>query len=247
MLRELSFRRLFTLSLVGLFAVACSQSPTSPSKKEETKLQTDTPGMIPVECETLLQQSQQWGFRPGEKWIPQSREQRLEVADFFSRFHLVPEASSNFFRSWMNESLSSSESQAKKRVENLQKALICDVNFTLYFLDGIIANSPKEDKALIRGHLLSFLLNQQGRTSNLLARSASLQIFDKSVRKGYFRGNRKRISELQKQVARSLEAVSFSPTEGEANVHLILEKNMRRDFNLSESIREELAKELPLP
>lgn len=241
--RKLAF--IFVLG-IGLGAISCSQTPTNTPPKEEAKLPQDTPGMIPLECEALLQQSQVWGFRPGEKWSPKNREQKLEVAEFFSRFHLVPESSSNFFRSWMNAPLSSTEAQAKKRMENLQKALICDVNFTLYFLDGIIASNPKEDRAIVRGHLLSFLLNQQGRTSNLLARSASLQVFEKAVRRGYFRGNQKRLADLQKKVVRALDAVSM-PEQEAANLYLSLEKNMQADFALSESIREELAKELPLP
>ena len=231
------------LVVIALALAGCAASSTAPPAEVKKNISPEedlgAPGMIPAECESVLQHSQEWGYRPGEKWKPQSLEQAKEVASFFAGFHMVPENSSRFYGQWLEKSVQS-EREATRSTSLLQRAQSCDPSFTMAFLDGILDYRwPQKEKKEASQYLLRFLVNQQARHAPLMTRAVSLHVLEKAKRKGFLAGPAKPVKELQSLLNNLAPAKEGSALE--------IEKSLREEFKLSQSLREKMARFIPLP
>lgn len=232
-----------------IFLLGCSHTIPTEQKKSEAKQTSpeadlSAPGMIPAECETLLQKSEEWGYHPGETWKPSGLEQAIEVANFFTSFTLVPESSSKFWNSWSNDSLSSSESAAAKKMELSARAQICDISLATTFLRGVIQFKWPKDSVEPKSFAHKFLLNQQARTTPLIVRALTIEILEESARKKYVTLNKgTSIHTLRTKLEKARNALEV----GQEQSSLAAEKSFRRELELSEELRREIAKFLALP
>lgn len=237
---------------LSFLCCACAGTPSSsekvnPSPTIETE-DNATPGMIPAACESLLQKTQEWGYKPGEKWKPASTEQALAVVDFFAGFTLVPDASSHALQSWMNDSASSSQAQAATAMKKLETLQFCDHTLAMVFLEGVLNfRWPKEERARVGKSLQRFILNQQSRTSLLESRAVTVHVLKTAREKKLVTGSAASATKLRTEIQKAKSATSpLEMTESEVN-ELNAEKNFRKELAFSEQIRDRLSRELPLP
>lgn len=227
----------------------CSHTTPMEQNKTEAKQASpeadlSAPGMIPAECEALLQKSEEWGYHPGETWKPSGQEQAVEVATFFGSFTLVPESSSRFWNSWINDSLSSSEAAAAKKMELLARAQICDISLATTFLRGIIQYKWPKDSVDAKNFAHHFLLNQQARTTPLIVRALTIEILEESARKKFVTINKgNSIHTLRTKLEKARNTLEL----GQDQSSIAAEKSFRRELELSEELRREIAKFLALP
>lgn len=231
------------LAVIALALASCAAQPPAPPAPGKKNISPEedlgAPGMIPAECESVLQHSQEWGYRPGEKWKPQNLDQAKEVASFFAGFHMVPENTSRFYGQWMEKSVQS-EKEAARSTSLLQRAQSCDPSFTMAFLDGILDYRwPRKEKKEASQFLLQFLVNQQARHAPLMTRAVSLHVLEKAKRKGFLAGPAKPVKDLQALLKNLDPAKEDSALE--------IEKSLRNEFKLSQSLREKMARFIPLP
>jgi len=190
------------------------------------------PGMIPANCEALLNKSQAWGYIPGQKWKASSPEQMIEVARFFGEYRLVPEVASEALRVW--------ENGGPAPGKDLQ---FCDVFLAQTFLQSLIEYNWGKAERLEAGKLLHrFMLNQQALSLPLAHRALSAQIFVGGVKRGLIPGSRANANALgvwvEKEIVRlSNEAARAQPQSGfEA-----------KEMKLSSQLRNRIGALLPLP
>jgi hypothetical protein len=211
------------------------------------------PGMIPPECESILEKSQEWGFRPGEKWKPASEEQAFAVAQFLSSFTIIPEKTSVFLKNWQSSSPPNTPGEAAQTLELMSRAQSCDAFLPQTFYEGLFSYRWKQKQELGRS-LHSFLVNQQSRTSFLMPRAVSLFLFTKGVQRGFLKtqkGSALQLIELQKKLETKradIQAQLSSEITAEAPPSTLqLERAMRKEAELAEWLREEMSRYLPLP
>lgn len=240
-------------ALLAFLAISgCSGAQTiddEPKSLAETSPEADltAPGMIPLECESLLQQSQSWGYLPGERWRAESDERALEVADFFGAYSLVPENSARYYRSWLGSPAPATDDDAQKRMDSLTRAQSCDPSLAVAFLDGVIDHVWRDStKRRAAGNsILRFLVNQQARTAPLLARAVSLHVAERAKAKKYLSGSPGPVRALRARLEK--ERSTMVAALGESPSPLLMEKNSREEFRLSELMRDQLSRHLPLP
>jgi hypothetical protein len=231
--------------LLALALVACSSEKP---KEEEAKIpapetQLD-PGALSAECQALLQKSADWGYTPGQKWHPSSQEQALEVVRFFGDFHFVPQLSSEFYRAFMNAPLPSAAEEAAPVALKLSRAQLCDAPLAYSFLD-VLVNYKWAPGAVpeAKSRIFQFVLNQQARVMPFVPRVLSLDIYRKAAQKGLARGNASGVSKLMKSGEAKKKKlgspIASTPTE--------TLNTAKEELQLSEEMREGLARLLPLP
>ncbi|MGE3262861.1 MAG: hypothetical protein AB7K68_13855 [Bacteriovoracia bacterium] len=245
--------RKLTALATALLLCACASAPTSGKKAFVPAAANDpsdnaTPGMIPAACESLLQKSQEWGYRPGEKWKPANKEQALEVADFFALFTLVPEASSRALHTWMNMPPSVSVNEARDSMKKIETMQFCDHTLAMVFLDAILNYRwPSAMKAQAGKDFTQFILNQQSRTSLLESRAVTIHVLKGARGKRLIPGSTNNVAKLRIDIQKAKAALApLQITETEPS-ELDTEKNLRKELAYSENIRERLSRELPLP
>ncbi len=241
------------LLIMALVLSACASS-SEPQPAPEVQSELTTPGMIPFQCESLLQKSQDWGYHPAKAgiWRPKSVEQALEVAEFFVQFSLTPGPSSIALRSWMGEPESKSEEAAKAKMEDFQQIQFCDAPLAMIFLQGLLEFPWKnrEQKQDVGNALLRFLVNQQARMTTLLPIAVTLQVTERAKQKGFIVGSSAPIRALREDLNKfRTRSQQFELSErGQGPItYLLQEKLLRNDINYTEELREKLAKHLPLP
>lgn len=245
--------RKLTALATALLLCACASAPPSAQKAAAPTSAVDpsdnaAPGMIPAACESLLQKSQEWGYKPGEKWKPASKEQALEVANFFALFTLVPDASSRALHTWMNMPPSVSANEARESMKKIEAMQFCDHTLAMVFLDAVLGYRwPKEMKAQAGKDFTQFILNQQSRTSLLESRAVTIHVLKGAREKRLIAGSPTNVAKLRIEIQKAKAALApLQIAETELN-ELDAEKNLRKELAYSENIRERLSRELPLP
>jgi hypothetical protein len=213
-----------------------------PSPEEDPS----APGQIPHECEELLNKSQSWGFLPEKGWAPATPAVALEAAAFFSRFHLVPESTSNFSRLWLEEPAPATAAEAQKSLARLDRAQSCDTLLAHKLLLSLLAYSwPKAQRAEVAHDFVMFVLNQQARVAPSFARAVQLDVLGKAVEKRFVRAKARDVKAIRKwfdaETAKKLAAA------GEAPDALARWKLSRDELRVSEEARDRLSRVLPLP
>lgn len=247
--------------LLALLLAGCSSGPAlGPTilVEEAPSPEADlfAPGMIPPECESILQKSQEWGFSPEQQWKPKSEEQAIEVARFLGSFVIIPEKTSRYIDSWYRGPKPATVPEATRVLENFTRAQSCDPFLANTFFDGLFQWKWKtaEGKKEFAKSLHSFVANQQSRTSFLIPRAFSLYVFKKAAARGLMRplkGTAKDLTLLEDQVTRERKeiqdqlATELKPDE---NMNaLMIDRTNRREMELSEKVRERIGAFLPLP
>lgn len=248
---------LLACAIAALFG--CAGSPAGPLKAAEPPPSPESdlfaPGMIPVECETILQKSQEWSYRPGEKWEPASEAQALEVARFLAEFTVIPEKTSRFLQSWRESSAPRTEAEAVRKLELMSRAQSCDVFLPQAFFEGLFAfRWNRETRPELSRSLHAFIANQQSRTSFLLPRAVSLFLFHQGVKRGLLkmqRGTAKDLVSLQNKLERdralAQQKLGSEITAEAPPTSLQVENAMRKEMELAESLREQISRYLALP
>ena len=192
------------------------------------------PGMIPADCEALLNNSQAWGYVPGQKWKPASPEQALEAVKFFGTFKLVPQATSQAIRAFENGgSLPSADTQ------------VCDPFLAQAFLDGLLAYPwGKADRLEAGRQLHRFLLNQQSLFLPLLHRAVEGRVYTEAVRLGLVPGSHAKAKAFKAWMEKDIAALYASPEGAETAEE---SKRVRKQLALSGRIRDRLGTLIPLP
>jgi hypothetical protein len=201
-------------------------------------------GMIPPECQALLEKSQDWGFTPGGKWKPSSPVQALEVLRFFGDFHFVPQRTADLYRNFLSGALPGTEAEAKPFYARYSKLQVCDGQLAQGFLEGLINYPwPADQKREAQTEIFQFVLNQQARVMPFVPRLIALEVHRKALAKGLARGN---MAELKSVIAQaeSGRAKIYGARPKTAVEQL---QNLREELDLSERLRERLARSLPLP
>lgn len=204
--------------------------------------------MIPKDCEALLNKSQEWGYvaTGNENWKPASSAQGLEVAQFFSTFHLVPESTARFTSAWMQESTPASEEAAHKSLEKMSRAQTCDLLLSHKLLLGLLKYRWSEaDRKKASAYLHSFVLNQQARIAPSLARAVQLDVLGRMAQKHMIRADAKAVKNVQtwfdSETAKGLKKA------GDVKSELDQWNLSREELQLSEQARERVGRLLPLP
>lgn len=230
------------LSLAILLS-ACASTPDTGLPPPEAD--PSTPGMIPVECEALLQRSQEWGYEPTGKWKPASRDQALAALQFFETFPLVPPASSDFFRAFAEAKIPEDEDDQKAMFDQTGKAQVCDFSLTSQFMTELAKYPwPKADRAEAAKAFHRFVLNQQAKAMPLLPRLASIQIYGAAVKAGLTSGNYQAFVNLGRE---GEKAVSRGKSIDEGATHKEWLDSFQQEIKASDKLREKLARYLPLP
>jgi hypothetical protein len=240
--------RKLVLSLAGaLLLAACSGSSPAPAPEAPALPEAEAPefsGMIPPECQALLDKSQDWGFTPGQKWKPGSPAQAIEVLRFFGDFHFVPQRTADLYRAFLSGPLPGAEAEAKPLYAKYARLQVCDAQLAQTFLDGLVTYAwPADQKKEAQTEIFQFVLNQQARVMPFVPRLTALEVHRKALAKGLARGN-----------AAELKAVIGQAEAGRAKIYAAQPKtaleqlqNLRAELDLSERLRERLARSLPLP
>lgn len=230
-----------SLLLAGCAATSDGLVPPTPVDLISPEADLTAPGMIPVECEALLQKSQSWGYRPGEKWRPQNIEVAKDAATFLASFSLVPENTHRFYTAWETQEASKTLEEATKQLQLLERAQVCDSNLALAILDGLMQFQwPKADKVEAGKNIHRFILNQQARKSFLMQRAISIQVMDLAYQKGFLAGSRANLVPVRKKLEKMS---SLELTKNPLNSETIY----RNELRSSDEIRADLSRLLPLP
>ncbi|MGZ3695938.1 MAG: hypothetical protein ACXWQO_17770 [Bdellovibrionota bacterium] len=246
-------KSLAALALV-LFFSACASAPPPPVKVAPPPVVAEPsdngtpPGMIPASCEALLQKSEEWGYKPGEKWKPASPAQALEVADFFASFTLVPEPTSRALHTWMNSSASSTPLEAKDAMKKIEAMQFCDHTLAMVFLEAILKYQwPRAAKAQAARDFSQFILNQQSRASLLESRAVTIHVLKNAREKHLLPGSTTNVAKLRIEIQKAKAALAPVQIAESEPSDLDTEKSLRKELAFSENIRERLAREIPLP
>jgi hypothetical protein len=228
--------------LALLLLVSCASVSTGLPQPEAD---ASTPGMIPMECESLLQKAQDWGYQPSGKWKPASRDQALAALRFFETFHLVPAVSSDFFRAFAEAKIPDDEDEQKAMFEQTGKAQVCDFSLASQFLVELAKYPwPKADRAEVAKIFHAFALNQQAKAMPLLPRMAAIRIFSAAIKAGVVPGSYQAFVSLGKEGER---AVGQGNTIDEGATYKEWLTSFQKEVLVSEKLREKMARLLPLP
>jgi hypothetical protein len=201
--------------------------------------------MIPMECESLLQKSQDWGYQPSTKWKPANRDQALAALRFFETFHLVPAVSSDFFRAFAEAKIPDDEDEQKAMFDQTGKAQVCDFSLASQFMTELARYPwPRADKAEVAKVFHGFALNQQAKAMPLLPRMAAIQIFSTAIKTGVVSGSYQAFVNLGKEGER---AVGQGKTIDEGATYKEWLTSFQKEVRASEKLREKMARLLPLP
>jgi len=238
-------------AILALLLVACTSSPVDPNAPADEsagmlpspEADVTAPGMIPAECESLLQKSEEWGYIPGQAWKPANPEQALAVAKFFSSFRLVSQAGSDFFHAIQSTAIpAGSETEAATKLSQVQ---VCDSNLAASYLDALTAYRwPAANKSEAAGYLHQFVLNQQAVVLPLASRFVVLRVYQNAASRGLLRGGQPQVAKslqgsMLKEMGKIVPAEPVSPADVIART--------KRELTLSEEIRAKLSRMLPLP
>lgn len=201
------------------------------SSKSDVDSGPSAPGMIPADCESLLNQSRAWSYVPGQKWKPAGPEQAMEAAKFFTEFRMVPIATSNALREIEMGQKSSAEAQP------------CDPFLAQNFLEALVVYPWGKAARLEAGqNLHRFLLNQQSLHLPLVHRLVVGRVFVGAVRAGLVRGSHADAKGFQAWMEK--QAQSLPPVGEGASDEL---KRQRKELKVSGQIRDRMGMLLPLP
>ena len=251
----LNYQRAFAgLSLLTLLAACAAGSgsnskvPAGNGKADPEKMaaepETLAPGMIPFSCESLLHKTEEWGYKAGEKWKPDSIQKAKDVVDFFATFTLVPEVSSHELRAWGDDRPAANAAEAAAAMKKFDSIQVCDHNLALIFLDGAIKYAwPKEEREYAGKALAKFVMNQQSRTALLDTRAVSVLVLQSGREKKLIPGSAPAAAKLRKEIQATKLKLSALP-EGDA---VAAEKSVRAELKASETFRDQLSRQLPLP
>lgn len=233
------------LSLALLLA-ACAGSPSAPDAGlPHPEADPSAPGMIPAECESLLQKAGEWGYQPTGKWKPANRDQALAALRFFETFHLVPAVSSDFFRAFAETTIPEDEAAQKAMFDQTGKAQVCDFSLASQFMTELAKYPwPKADRAEVAKVFHRFALNQQAKAMPLLPRMAAIQIANVATKAGLLAGSSQAYIALGKEGER---AVSHGKSIDEGATHKEWLVSFQKEVQASEKLREKMARLLPLP
>jgi hypothetical protein len=227
-------------------APACSSSPVAKDglsqeeinmvskPKSEAEPGPAAPGMIPADCEALLNKSQAWGYSPAEKWKPVSAELALEATAFFADFRMVPLPLSNALRELDNGgAMPPADAQP------------CDPFLAHNLLEPLVAYRWGKAERLKAGkNLHRFLLNQQSLFLPLIHRAITGRVFAEAVRQGLVPGSHAKAKAfmvwMEKEIAALPQGDAAEGLEGEL-------KRVRKQVALSGKIRDRMGMLLPLP
>lgn len=211
----------------------------SRQKSEVTEPETGTsaPGMIPADCEALLNKSQAWGYVPGQKWKPANPEQAMEAAKFFGEFRLVPLATSNVLR----------EIENGGAMPKASEALPCDPYLAQSLLEPVLAYPWGKAARLEAGKSIHrFLLNQQSLVMPLLQRAVTGRAFAEAVRQGLVPGSHAKakafVAWMDKEIAGFNGGGPIEASSPELSA-----KVARNELMISGRIRDRIGGLLPLP
>jgi hypothetical protein len=233
------------LALAAALLAGCSSGPelhpsvaSLPSPEADGK----APGMIPVECESLLQKSQEWGYVPGRAWRPADREQALDALQFFAGFRLATTSTSDFYRAFLASDIP--EAGATDAVEKLAQAQVCDSMLAHQFLESLVAYPwGARDRKEAGDRIYQFVLNQQVLSLPLGPRLVPLDIYQKAMARGLLRGQLAAVRRLQAEAdrrAKGFSALGDQPAEEQVS-------RMKQELLLAEELRDQLSRMLPLP
>lgn len=233
------------LSLAALFlAVACASSAPD-TGLPHPEADPSAPGMIPMECESLLRSAQEWGYQPTGKWKPANRDQALAALRFFETFHLVPSVSSDFFRAFAEAKVPEGEEAQKAMFDQTGKAQVCDFSLASQFLTELAKYPwPKADRPEVAKIFHRFTLNQQAKAMPLLPRMAAIQIANVATKAGLLAGSSQAYLSLGKE---GEKAVSQGKTIDEGATYKEWLTSFQKEVQVSEKLREKMARLMPLP
>jgi hypothetical protein len=231
---------------LALLLTACAGSATAPdSGLPHPEADPSAPGMIPAECESLLQKAQDWGYQPTGKWKPASRDQALAALRFFEAFHLVPAVSSDFFRAFAEATIPEDEAAQKVMFDQTGKAQVCDFSLASQFMTELTKYPwPKADRPEVAKIFHRFALNQQAKAMPLLPRMAAIQIFSSAIKAGLVSGSYQAFVSLGRE---GENAVSRGKTIDEGATYKEWLTSFQREVQASEKLREKMARLMPLP
>jgi hypothetical protein len=246
-LLRLALPSLLTAALLG-----CSGAPLSTASSASGKGPGHEPaapavsGMIPAECESLLNKTREWGFVPGQKFQDKGPEQMQEISAFFATYPMVPEASSDFYRAFLRKPMHRNEADDQKLAAALAEALVCDPFPAQYYLNALLDYHwpDAKSRAVFSHNLHQFLLNQQARDLPLAHRAVASRAFVKAVELGYIPGQAAKARAFAAWMEKEVSSYRYVP-EG-ASVAETLE-GARREQLLANEIRDHEAALLPLP
>lgn len=234
---------------LALSLVACAGLPNPgaellapvPAAEEDLR----APGMIPAECEALLEKSRAWKHRPGEVWRPADLATAQEALEFFSRFHLVPIATSDFYRAVRAHRQPANAAEAQRLLDEVAKVQPCDAYLAHHLIEGLIRYRwPKGEKAKARDLLFRFVLNQQGRTMLVVPRLVSVALHRRALERGLSKGSLAEAKALEAEGERWIQAAKPEPVQTDAITQWRL---LRQELDFAERVRERAARALPLP
>ncbi|MGZ3685010.1 MAG: hypothetical protein ACXVCI_14210 [Bdellovibrionota bacterium] len=213
-----------------------------PSPDEDPK----APGMIPQECEMLLNRSREWGFVAGvNRWRPAKREDAMAAIAFFAGFHLVPESTSRFAAAWMHEHVPRTPIVAQRSLERMDRAQSCDLVLAHGMLLSLLKYRWKRaDRAEVGRDFLQFVVNQQERVAPSMARAIHHDVLAKAAKRGLVKVSRKKVAALQRWYDEETSKGLASADATEENP--IAEwKLAQEELRVSEEARARLGKLLP--
>lgn len=231
-----------SLLLVGCAATSEGLVPPTPVDLISPEADLTAPGMIPVECEALLQKSQAWGYRPGENWVPKDIEMAKEVAEFLGTFSLVPENTHRYYSAWAESPNSADVSGAQEKIKLLERAQDCNPSLTLTILEGMMQFSwSRQDRQIVGKSVHRFVLNQQARKSFLLPRVISLRALELAYLNGYLKGDKKKLEPISSKLKK------FRTQGNQGEDPMSMEVSLKNELQFSDEIRADLSRLLPLP
>ena len=206
----------------------------------------ESQGQIPEECETLLNKSREWGFVPGNSWLPSDRAIALEALNFFENFHLVPEVTSNIVARWMREESPKDSVSASSSLSKMERAQTCDLSLAHRLLLSLLNYSwNKKEKSKVAQAFLRFVLNQQARVMSSMARAVQMDILEKAVRKGLIRVPLAKLVPIRKWFdEENRKGLARAERTEDPMEQWILNQD---ELKASEEARSKLSQILPLP
>lgn len=231
---------------LALLLTACAGSSTAPdSGLPHPEADPSTPGMIPAECESLLQKAQEWGYQPTGKWKPANRDQALAALRFFETFHLVPTVTSDFFRAFAETTIPEAEEAQKAMFDQTGKAQVCDFSLASQFMTELAKYPwPKADRPEVAKIFHRFALNQQAKAMPLLPRMAAIQISNVAAKAGFLAGSSQAYLALGRE---GEKAISHGKTIDEGASYKDWLTSFQKEVQTSEKLREKMARLMPLP
>jgi hypothetical protein len=209
---------------------------------------------MPSECQDFLERSESWGYRPNGPWQPAHPAQGLEVAEYMADLSLVPKESAAILTDILRSTEPSGEGSAHRLLARVGYVQMCDPMLALRFVEAILQSKwSAEEKRQVGRHLHQFIVNQQARIAPTTVRAVSLRVAEQAMSRGFMRGDAKRVRGLQKRFDGWMK--DSIPKNSNVNPAQLppeptaLERwtAYRKEMAVSQRVREELSKLIPLP